>query len=405
MSLNGSVCFFVLYHYETNMILATPVVGLDNKSIFNAYKMQFDNLTSKGYKLKINIMDNQATKHIKELLMDQQCQLQLVKPHNHRLNAAKRAIQTFKDAFIAALATTNSDFPLQLWDKITPQVQNTLNMMRVSCIDQIISAYEQLNGPYNWNQYPLAPLGCKAVIYKDGNTRGSWASKGIDGWYLGPPLDHYQCSLFYVPETQAYCISGSAELFPQHCQILNMSPHQHLHALADELRNLAAVAASTSKGRRLLKLLQSNLQNILNPPPLTATPRTEQKVTKEQQRAREEEQRVINDTPILTIPRITNAPPIMQARNPTAKRALKNMTRIHQRQTRANTSGGVPKTARIYPIPNIDADTLSKKSNNCRMSLQAPGGGHKHKRPPTPHQLLLDECQLEPNNNLCHNKQ
>jgi hypothetical protein len=121
MSLDGSVCFFVLYHYETNMILATPVVGLDNKSIFNAYKMQFDNLTSKGYKLKINIMDNQATKHIKEFLMDQQCQLQLVEPHNHRLNAAKRAIQTFKDAFIAALTTTNSDFPLQLWDKITPK--------------------------------------------------------------------------------------------------------------------------------------------------------------------------------------------------------------------------------------------------------------------------------------------
>ena len=116
MSLNGSVCFFVLCHYETNMTLATPVAGLDNKSIFNAYKMQFDNLTSKGYPLKINIMDNQATKHIKEFLMDQQCQLQLVEPHNHWLNAAKRAKQTFKDAFIAALATTNSDFPLQLWD-------------------------------------------------------------------------------------------------------------------------------------------------------------------------------------------------------------------------------------------------------------------------------------------------
>jgi hypothetical protein len=61
------------------------------------------------------------------------------------LNAAERAIQTFKDAFIAALATTDSDFPLQLWDKSTPQVQNTLNMIRVTRINQTISAYEQLN--------------------------------------------------------------------------------------------------------------------------------------------------------------------------------------------------------------------------------------------------------------------
>jgi hypothetical protein len=130
-----------MYHYEANAILATPFVGLDNKSIFNAYMMQFDHLTSKGYKPKIIIMDNQAMTHIKAFLTEQQCQLQLVEPHNHRLNAAERAIQTFKDAFIAALATTDSNFPLQLWDKLTPQVQNTLNMTRASRINQTIPAY------------------------------------------------------------------------------------------------------------------------------------------------------------------------------------------------------------------------------------------------------------------------
>jgi hypothetical protein len=69
-------------------------------------------------------MDNQATKHIKAFLMEQQCKLQLIEPHNHRMNAAERVIQTFKDVFIAALATTNSKFLLQLWDKNTRQVQD-----------------------------------------------------------------------------------------------------------------------------------------------------------------------------------------------------------------------------------------------------------------------------------------
>ena len=73
MSLDGSVCFFILYNCTTNAILATPVMGLDDKRIFKAYKMQFDNLTSKGYKPKINILDNQATKHIKAFLTEQQC--------------------------------------------------------------------------------------------------------------------------------------------------------------------------------------------------------------------------------------------------------------------------------------------------------------------------------------------
>jgi hypothetical protein len=61
---NDSVCFFALYHYESNSILITPIVGLDNMSMFNAYKTQFDDideLKAKGFKPKLNIMDNQAT--------------------------------------------------------------------------------------------------------------------------------------------------------------------------------------------------------------------------------------------------------------------------------------------------------------------------------------------------------
>jgi hypothetical protein len=63
-----------------------------------------------------------------------------------------------------------------------------------------ISAYKALNSPYDWNRYPLAPLGYKAVIYEDGNTRGSWALRGVDGWYLGPLLDHYRCDVYFVTQ-------------------------------------------------------------------------------------------------------------------------------------------------------------------------------------------------------------
>ncbi len=41
MWLDGSVCFLVLYHYESNCILCTPIAGLDDKSIFEVYKMRF----------------------------------------------------------------------------------------------------------------------------------------------------------------------------------------------------------------------------------------------------------------------------------------------------------------------------------------------------------------------------
>ncbi len=124
-------------------------MGLDDVSIYNAYKTQFELHPTKGFKPKLNVMDNQATKHIYTFLTKTECKLQLVEPHNHNVNAAKCAIQTFKDAFIAALATTDSSFPLQLWDRLTPQIQDTVKLLRALHIDPSKSAYDILNRPYN----------------------------------------------------------------------------------------------------------------------------------------------------------------------------------------------------------------------------------------------------------------
>jgi hypothetical protein len=54
---------------------------------------------------------------------------QLAPPHCHRRNAAKRAICTFKNHFIAGLCSTNRDFPLNLWDKLLPQCLLILNLL------------------------------------------------------------------------------------------------------------------------------------------------------------------------------------------------------------------------------------------------------------------------------------
>jgi hypothetical protein len=49
MSYNRSVCLFILYHHESNSILATPIVALNDVTIFNAYKQQFELLSAKGF--------------------------------------------------------------------------------------------------------------------------------------------------------------------------------------------------------------------------------------------------------------------------------------------------------------------------------------------------------------------
>jgi hypothetical protein len=122
-------------------------------------------------------------------------------------------------------------------------------MLRASRIDPTKSAYKILNGPYDWNWYPLAPQGCKAVVYEDGDTRGSWESRGVDAFYLGPAKDHYRCDHYYIPETRAYRKSGSTELYPQHCQLPSMTPHQQFPVLTDKLTAHTSQASGTPKGR------------------------------------------------------------------------------------------------------------------------------------------------------------
>jgi hypothetical protein len=41
MSLEGNVCFLVVYHYETNAIMAVPLPNFTDEAILTAYRSQF----------------------------------------------------------------------------------------------------------------------------------------------------------------------------------------------------------------------------------------------------------------------------------------------------------------------------------------------------------------------------
>jgi hypothetical protein len=164
MSLDGTQYFLVAYDYTINTILVRPVKDLESATIIKAFDSIFQELKQKGFQPQLNITDNQAVTALKEYLQKEQCEWQFVEPNNHRVNAAERAIQTFKTHFISGLCTTDKDFPLQLWDHLTEQAQDTLNLLRTSRHDPSKSAYKQLNGPYDFNKWPMAPPGTKAII-------------------------------------------------------------------------------------------------------------------------------------------------------------------------------------------------------------------------------------------------
>jgi hypothetical protein len=67
---------------------------------------------------------------------------ELVPPGCHRRNAAEVAIRNFKAHFLGILAGTAEDFPLQLWDKLLPQAEITVNLLRQSNATPTIQAYK-----------------------------------------------------------------------------------------------------------------------------------------------------------------------------------------------------------------------------------------------------------------------
>ena len=185
----------------------------------------FQELKEKGHNTTFNVTEKQSTKPINVFLKTDNCDCQFVEPTNHRVHAAERDIQTFKTHFISGLCYTDVEWPFQLWNTMTEQAVTTYNTLRTSRINPKKSAYHQLHGRrYDWNRFPLAPPGTRAVLYLDPDNRSSWGMRGIDAWYCGPSNDHYRYNKFYVPETRSYRISGSFDLVPQHCSLLEMSP-------------------------------------------------------------------------------------------------------------------------------------------------------------------------------------
>jgi hypothetical protein len=128
----GHKYLLVLYDFDLNAILAEPMKARSDNEALRAYEALYNTITARGCKPSLNILDNEASRTIKRAITKSGATYQLVEPHNHRVNAAKQAIQTFKNHFITGLCPTDPSFPVYLWDELVPQALLTLNLLLTS---------------------------------------------------------------------------------------------------------------------------------------------------------------------------------------------------------------------------------------------------------------------------------
>jgi hypothetical protein len=111
-----------------------------NREMICAFKHLHACLCNHGFRPKLQKLDKEASAALQYAMRKEKIDYQLVPPHVHRHNAAKPAIGTFKDHFIAGLCSVDPNFPLQLWDHLHPQGTTTLNLLRSSRLNPRLSA-------------------------------------------------------------------------------------------------------------------------------------------------------------------------------------------------------------------------------------------------------------------------
>ena len=64
-------------------------------------------LTKREFKPHLQILENECPAKLEAFFQKEKVEFQLIPPHLHQTNTAKQVIATFKDHFIAGLASTD----------------------------------------------------------------------------------------------------------------------------------------------------------------------------------------------------------------------------------------------------------------------------------------------------------
>ena len=207
---------YVLVTVYKNYIHVEFMPSREAPSYVKAYRATVAFFREHGHAVSVARLDNETSNLLEKFFKEEaKLPFQFISAGTHRANKAERAIQSFKNHFIAGLASIDVKFPMEYWISLGLQAEITLNILRPYADDPSISAYEGIMGSkYDFLAHPLAPPGTRVVVYNPADKRKSWETHGLAGFYLGPALDHYREVRCYIPSTNGIRTSNQVDFFP-----------------------------------------------------------------------------------------------------------------------------------------------------------------------------------------------
>jgi hypothetical protein len=216
----------------------------------------------------MHLLDNKTLAAFKAEIK-KNCKYQLVPPDNHSMNLVERTIQTFKNHFKALIAGVDESFPMQLWDRLLPQMVLTLNLLQQSNVASTVLAYQYVNRAFDYNKMPLAPMGCAVKIHEHSERRGSWVANVVDRWYLQTSPEHYQCHIVYVKSTRSERVSDTVKFKHKYIMQPTLMPEDTVVKALNDLTQ-ALKESKNKKSTEQIEALQ-NIDELLNKVPTKTT--------------------------------------------------------------------------------------------------------------------------------------
>jgi hypothetical protein len=113
-SRKGNSYVMVCYIYDCNYVKVVPTKSRSASEWVKAYNSIHQELTVKGFKPKLQTLDNEASTALNNFFTEHDIAYQLVPPHCHRHNADERAIRNFEEHFVAGFYSADPSFPMHL---------------------------------------------------------------------------------------------------------------------------------------------------------------------------------------------------------------------------------------------------------------------------------------------------
>jgi hypothetical protein len=141
----------------------------------------------------------------------------------------------FKEHFKSGFATVNPDFPAHLWDRLLPQAEVTLNLLRSSRLHPQLSAAVHYHSLIDYNKNAFGPPGCNIIAHEKPPQRRKWAPHGQPGWSLGPAMNHYRCQYVYITASASERIVDTLKFFSHNSPMPQMSSIDRILMAAQDM--------------------------------------------------------------------------------------------------------------------------------------------------------------------------